>query len=41
MAASHADVGGLDITLYGAIARSRATDVATKVTTEAIHILGG
>jgi alkylation response protein AidB-like acyl-CoA dehydrogenase len=41
MAASHADAGGLDITLYGAMAKSCATDVATKVTTEAIQILGG
>lgn len=41
MAASHADAGGLDVALYGAMAKCCASDVAMKVTTEAIQILGG
>ncbi len=39
MAASHADAGGLDITLYGVMAKCCAIDVAAKVTTEAIQNL--
>lgn len=41
MAAAHADAGGLQVALYGAMAKCFATDVAMKVTTDAVQILGG
>jgi alkylation response protein AidB-like acyl-CoA dehydrogenase len=41
MAASHADEGGSSLALYGAMAKCFATDVAMRVTTEAVQTLGG
>jgi len=41
MAASHADRNGPNVTLYGAMAKCFASDVAMRVTTQAVQILGG
>jgi len=41
VAAAHADAGGSQVLLYGAMAKCFATDVAMKVTTDAVQVLGG
>lgn len=39
--AAHANSGGKELSLYGAMAKKFSTDVAMKVTTDAVQLLGG